>query len=88
MTNYEQLVTIFYNAKDPILSDENFRLALSYTEPKIAGEEESITSLPPFSWAFNKDVKDFLDNPEAGKTSLQRVKSERVIKNGFAISFQ
>lgn len=75
MTNYEQLVTIFYNAKDPVLSDENFRLALSYMAPKIPGEEESVTSLPPSSWAFNKDVKDFLDNPDAGKTSLQRVKN-------------
>lgn len=73
--NYEQLVTIFYNAKDPILSDENFRLALSYNAPVISGEEEAITSLPPASWAFNKDVKDFLDKPELGKTSLQKVKN-------------
>ncbi len=74
-TNYEQLVTIFYNAKDPVLSEENFRLALSYNAPLIAGEEEAITSLPPSSWAFNKDVKDFLDKPEQGKASLQRVKN-------------
>lgn len=75
MTNFEQIVTIFYNAKDPILSDENFRLALSYMAPSIPGEESSTTSLPPASWAFNKDVKDYLDNPEAGKASLQRVKN-------------
>jgi peptide/nickel transport system substrate-binding protein len=75
MTNFEQIVTIFYNAKDPILSDENFRLALSYMAPSIPGEEASTTSLPPASWAFNKDVKDYLDNPEAGKASLQRVKN-------------
>jgi peptide/nickel transport system substrate-binding protein len=75
MTNYEQLVTIFYNAKDPVLSDENFRLALSYMAPGISGEEQAVTSLPPSSWAFNKDVKDYLDNDEAGKISLQKVKS-------------
>lgn len=75
ITNYEQLVTIFYNAKDPILSDENFRLALSYAAPSMNGEEAAITSLPPASWAFNKDVKDYLDNPDAAKVALQKVKN-------------
>ena len=75
LTNYEQLVTIFYNAKDPVLSDENFRLALSYFAPRIENEEEAITSLPPSSWAFNKDVKDFLNNPDAGKNAWDKVKN-------------
>jgi peptide/nickel transport system substrate-binding protein len=73
--NYEQLVTVFYNVKDPVLSDDNFRLALSYSAPSIQGEETAITSLPSASWAFNKEVKDYLDNPEAAKTALQKVKN-------------
>jgi peptide/nickel transport system substrate-binding protein len=39
------------------------------------GEEAAITSLPPASWAFNKDVKDYLDNPDAAKVALQKVKN-------------
>lgn len=73
--NYQQLVTIFYNAKDPILSDENFRLALSYAAPVIQGEEEAVTSLPPSSWAFNNGVKDFLNKPDLAKASLDKVKN-------------
>lgn len=70
---FRQIVTIFYNTADPILSDENFRLALSFGAPSIEGEIESKTSIPPNSWAFNSDVKDFLDNLEQAKASLSKV---------------
>jgi peptide/nickel transport system substrate-binding protein len=74
-TNYEQLVTIFYNTQDPILSDENFRLALSFLAPTIPGEIEAKTSLPTHSWAFNPEVKDYLENIDQGKVSLGKVKN-------------
>lgn len=70
---YRQIVTVFYNTADPILSDENFRLALSFGAPSIEGEVEAKTSIPPNSWAFNSDVKDFLDNLEQAKISLNKV---------------
>lgn len=73
--NYSTLVTIFYNTQDPILSDENLRLALSYFSPVVAGEIEAKTPIAPSSWAFNDQVKDFLDNPEAGKVALDKVKN-------------
>lgn len=73
--NYSTLVTIFYNTQDPILSDENLRLALSYFSPSLPGEVEAKTSIAPSSWAFNDQVKDYLDNPEAGQASLDKVKN-------------
>lgn len=74
-TNYQQMVTIFYNTKDPILSDDNFRLALSFGAPTIKGETEAQTSIAPNSWAFNSEVKDYLDNLEAEKASMKKVKN-------------
>lgn len=74
-TNYQQIVTIFYNTKDPILSDENFRKALGFAAPSIKGEIEAKTSIPPTSWAFNSDVKDYLDNNDQAKSSLDKVKN-------------
>ncbi len=71
--NYQQLVTVFYNTADPVLSDENMRLALSYSAPVIANEIEAKTSLPSSSWAFNSATKDYLDNLEAAKASLKKV---------------
>lgn len=72
-TNYQQLVTIFYNTKDPILSDENIRLALSFAAPSVKGETEAKTSIPPISWAFNPLVKDYLDNKDQFDTYLKKV---------------
>lgn len=74
-TNYQQLVTIFYNTKDPNLSDENIRLALSFGAPSIEGESEAKTSIPPTSWAFNAQVKDYLSNPEQAKGYWDKVKN-------------
>ncbi len=71
--NQTQLVAVFYNTKDPILSDENFRLALSFAAPSIANESEAKTTLPSNSWAFNGDIKDYLDNPVQAKNYLKKV---------------
>lgn len=76
-TNYQQLVTIFYNTQDPLLSDENFRLALSFAAPAISGQTEALTSIPTTSWAFNKDVRDYLNNPDEAVRYLAKVPKER-----------
>jgi len=72
---YNRLVGIFYNTKDPILSDENFRLALSFGAPSIIGETKARTTIPPTSWAFNEDAKEFLDNQEQAQEYLAKVKN-------------
>jgi len=72
---YSRIVTIFYNTADPVLSDENFRLALSYSAPSIKNEIEAKTSIPPTSWAFNPYVKDFLDNEEQALKSFKKVQN-------------
>lgn len=71
--SYTKLVTIFYNTQDPVL-DDNLRLTLSYGAPSINSEERAKTSIPVSSWAFNPQVKDFLDNPESAKASLEKTK--------------
>lgn len=72
-TNYNQLVTIFLNTEDPILSDENLRLALAYSAPELDGVEIARTPLSPYSWAFNDTVKDYLNNSDKAKESLAKV---------------
>src|SRR3990167_7934965 len=74
-TNLNQLVTIFYNTQDPILSDENFRVALSFAAPKISDQLEAQTSIPSNFWAFNSAVRDYLDNPEQAKAYLKKVQN-------------
>lgn len=86
-TNYQQLVTIFYNTKDPLLSDENLRLALSFAAPSIKDEEEAMTSLPQTSWAFNREVKDYLDNPTQAKNYLGKAEKKDSTVTLTATSF-
>lgn len=72
-TNYTQLVTIFLNTEDAILSDENFRIALGFGAPEMFGVETARTSVSPHSWAFNPNVKDYLNNNEKAKEYLKKV---------------
>ena len=67
-------MTIFYNTSDKILADKNLRLALSFAAPSIKNETAAVSSIPPDSWAFNPDVRDYLDNPSQAKLYLSKVK--------------
>lgn len=75
-TDYNKIVTIFYNMKDPVVGGTNrsLRQALSYSAPQISGVEEANNPLPPFSWAYKKE-KDYLNNPDEAKAALQRAKN-------------
>lgn len=79
-TNYQQIVAIFYNTKDKILSDENLRKALSYAAPQIKEETKAITSIPPTSWAFKTDVKQYLENMDQAQAALKKVPNWEQIK--------
>lgn len=76
--DYTKVVTIFYSMKDPILggnANRAFRQALSFSAPLIEFEAEANNPYPPTSWAFNKDVKDYLGKIEDAKVALARAKT-------------
>lgn len=56
--DYSHLVTIFYNTKDPVLSDARIRDALSYAVPDHFPDGlRNYLPLSPYSWAYNKDLE-------------------------------
>jgi len=73
--NYPATGGIFYNTKDPILSDDNFQTRLSFAT-SMAGERRR---WPPQSAIYlglhNSDVKDYLNNPAQTKQYLAKVKT-------------
>lgn len=73
--NFSKLVAVFYQYNDKILSDKNFRKALSAATPVIGGEEQAKTSLPPRSWAFNSQIKELVGNKELAKSYFKKVQS-------------
>lgn len=73
---YSRIAAILYNTSDPLLSNRSFRQALSYSAPKIEGEEQAKTAIAPFSWAYYpKNINNYLSNTEQAKTSLGRAKA-------------
>lgn len=76
-TDYSRLVAIFYNTLDPVLSDENFRVGLSFATPSVQDEVRAVTSISPKSWVFNSEVRKYLDNPQQAKVYLNKVKNGR-----------
>lgn len=74
-TDYGKIVTIFYNTKDPVLSNRSLRQALSYSAPLIEGEVEANNPLPPFSWGYEKNSKDYLGKLDDAKAALSRAKN-------------
>lgn len=73
MQTFNKIVAIFYNTKDNILSDKNFRRALGFSAPEIKGEERAKNSIPSSSWAFNNSVKDYLGDIEMAKSYFDKV---------------
>lgn len=69
-----KITAIFYNVKDPVLSDKNMRKALGCVVPQ--SYKESIkTSIPVTSWAYNDSVKGCIGDPFSAKGYLAKVNS-------------
>lgn len=53
--DYNQLVVLFYNNNDPVLSDKRLRSALSYATPdNFTQGERSTMPYPPTLWAYSQ----------------------------------
>lgn len=71
---YSKVISVLYNTTDPLLSNRYFRQALGYSIPKIAGEEEAESPIPPNSWVYNSELEEDLKDLESAKTALARAK--------------
>jgi len=72
LTTKDKLTAIFYNTKDKILSDKNLRKALSFETPSIPSEEKAKGPIHLSSWAFNPDLREYLDSPPLAKNYLEK----------------
>jgi peptide/nickel transport system substrate-binding protein len=86
--NFNKIVGVFFNTKDPILSDDNFRRGLMYATQKIEGEQMAHGPISPFSWAFNSELKESLDNPDLAKRNLDKVTNGKDTQINLTVSPQ
>ena len=69
-----KIVTLFYNTKDPVLSDKTLRQALSYAIQKTGnGMTRSVSSIPAYSWAHNPRVKTYDYDQEYAKEMMSNI---------------
>src|SRR3989337_2935522 len=71
IVNQDQIITIFYNNEDPLLSSKDLRLALSYAINKSDFDGQLATSpISPTSWAYNNATKRYEYNTSKSKELL------------------
>lgn len=69
--NTGQVVSIFFNTKDPLLSEKGVRQALNYAIDKKAFEgKRAISPISPNSWVYNPQSKSYDYNPKRAKELL------------------
>ncbi len=73
--DYTKMVSILFQTKDALLSSRSLRQALAYITPKINGEVTADNPYPSTLWAFDRNAKKYLDNPEEAKSAMQRAKA-------------
>ena len=74
--NYDKLLTLFYNAKNPLMKERDFKNAVEssiiYENFKDMGEFVS-SPIPPISWAYNKNLKKRETDIEFAKKTFKRM---------------
>jgi peptide/nickel transport system substrate-binding protein len=65
--NYDRMVAIFFNVKDPVLEEKSLRQALAYSVPDLQ-EERAYSPIGKTSWVYSDSVKHYTyDETQAQK---------------------
>ena len=74
--SYDKLLSLFYNAKNPLIKEKDFRnaveSAINYSAFAEIGELVN-SSLPPSSWAYNAHLKKKETDVEFAKKTFKRM---------------
>jgi peptide/nickel transport system substrate-binding protein len=74
--SYDKILTLFYNAKNPILAERDARVAvenaIQYDEFADLGEMAT-SPIPPISWAYNSNLKKRETDVEFAKKTFKRM---------------
>lgn len=66
-----QVVTLFFNTQDKVLSDKSVRQALMYAIDKKSLGERALSPISRDSWAYNPQVKDYAYDTARSKEILK-----------------
>lgn len=87
--NYNQLVTLFYNTSDQLLSSKTLREALSYTMPnEFSQGQRSHGPYPPFSYASQEVVGEHKQDLSHAKLLLDKAKDAGEVSNKISLTIE
>jgi len=72
-TKYDRIVTLFFNMRNPELSEKSVRQGLAYGIPELPYEKAG-SPINKTSWAYAKNVKNYTYNPVESKKMLQETR--------------
>lgn len=78
IVDYANLLTIFFNFNNPFLKEKEVRSAIKTSIDRSGFAEFGVdakSSIPPTSWAYNKDLKDTVYDPELAQKIIKKDKS-------------
>ena len=70
-TNYDRIVSLFFNTKDTRLSERSFRQALGYGVPQVPFEK-AYSPIHKNSWAYTDKVRHYDPSVDQAKTLLEK----------------
>ena len=75
-TDYQQLVTLFFNTQDKDLSDKRLRNALSFALPTVFTEgDRAYSPISPLSWAYQQNTL-YLPDKDHAKLLLTSIQQD------------
>jgi peptide/nickel transport system substrate-binding protein len=79
--NTNQVVTLFFNSRDVLLSEKTVRQALSYAiDKEKQAAQRVISPILPKSWAYNSQIKPYNYDRERAKEIIEKLPDE-VLEN-------
>lgn len=86
ITNYEKLVTLFYNTQDKVLSEKKVRNSLAYAIPdKFSAGERARSPFVPKTWAYQVGI---LDSQQDFTHARILLSSSEVATSGAALTLE
>jgi peptide/nickel transport system substrate-binding protein len=71
--NYNRMVMIFFNMKDPLLQEKSLRQALAYSVPELS-EERVFSPIGKTSWAYADSVKQYTYDVQQAQKLFENTK--------------
>jgi len=56
-TNYNRIISVYFNVTNPLISDKAVRQALSYAIPYRTDLERAYSPISKISWAYSDNIK-------------------------------